>query len=168
LRAAHAADVSMRGGLGDVIGASVGGFEIRTAPGLPPYGATRAFVGHGDAVLCVVGGKLETKSVLSDPAKRAAVNAAGARTLATLLKSPTMDAFLEQSQAFARESGLLSPDLERAMHAASSVGRASMSMLGHSLFAFGNVRALEKALAPFGDTMVVPIDQAGARLVELG
>ncbi|MEA3200741.1 MAG: pantoate kinase [Thermoplasmata archaeon] len=168
LRAAHGADVLLRGGLGDVIGASVGGFEIRTAPGLPPYGATTRFVGHGDCVLCVVGGALETRSVLSDPAKRAAVNAAGREALAALLKAPTMDAFLEQSRAFARASGLLTPALQRAIDAASPHGRASMSMLGNSVFAFGNVRALEKALAPHGETLVVPIDEAGARIVQLG
>jgi pantoate kinase len=166
LRAAHGADVLLRGGLGDVIGASVGGFEIRTAPGLPPYGSTRAFVGHGECVLCVVGGRLETKAVLSDPARRKAVNEAGGRALATLLKSPTLETFLEQSQAFARESGLMTEALERAMRAASPHGRASMSMLGNSLFAFGNVRALERALAPFGEVLVVPVDEAGARLVE--
>lgn len=167
LRAAHGADVAMRGGLGDVIGASVGGFEIRTSPGLPPYGSTRAFVGHGDCVLCVVGGRLETRSVLSDPARRKAVNEAGARAVAALLKSPTLDEFLAQSQAFARESGLLTPALERAIHAASPHGRASMSMLGNSVFAFGNVPALERALRPFGETMVVPVDAAGARRVDL-
>lgn len=167
LRAAHGADVAMRGGLGDVIGASVGGFEIRTAPGLPPYGSTRAFVGHGDAVLCVVGGKLETRAVLSDPTKRKAVNEAGARALAALLKTPTLDAFLEQSQLFARESKLLTDALDAAMHAASPHGRASMSMLGNSVFAFGQTRALERALAPFGETMVVPVDEAGARVLQI-
>jgi pantoate kinase len=106
--------------------------------------------------------------VLSDPAKRAAVNAAGREALAALLKAPTMDAFLEQSQTFARASGLLTPALQRAIAAASPHGRASMSMLGNSVFAFGNVRALEKALAPHGETLVVPIDEAGARIVQLG
>jgi pantoate kinase len=167
LRAAHAADVQTRGGLGDVIGASVGGFEIRTAPGLPPYGAIMRFVGYGDCVLCVVGEKLETKSVLSDAAKRASVNAAGERALAALLKGPTLDAFLAQSQQFARESGLLSPEMERAMHAARPHGAASMSMLGNSLFAFGNTRRLADALAPFGEVTTCAVDEAGARLVDV-
>lgn len=167
VRAAHEADVMMRGGLGDVIGAATGGFEIRTAPGLPPYGSIRSFVGYGECVLCVVGGKLATKDVLADPAKRAGVNAAGGKALAELMKAPSLDAFLAQSQAFARESGLLTPELERAMHAASPYGRASMSMLGNSLFAFGNVRKLEDALAPFGETRVVAVSEAGARLVDV-
>lgn len=167
LRAAHLADVENRAGLGDVIGASVGGFEIRTAPGMPPYGATTSFVGYGDAVICIVGGKLLTRDVLSDPAKRAAVNAAGGRALVELAKSPTLDVFLEQSQRFARESGLLTPELERAIHAASPHGRASMSMLGNSLFAFGNVPRLVTALSPFGETRVVPVSEGGARSLEI-
>ena len=167
LRAAHWADVTQRGGLGDVIGASVGGFEIRTAPGLPPYGSVTSFVGYGDAVLCVIGGKLETKRILTDPQARAGVNAAGGRALADLLREPTLPNFLAQSQRFARESGLLTPDLERAMHAASPYGHASMSMLGNSLFAFGNARRLADALAPFGEVLTVPASEAGARLVEV-
>lgn len=167
LRAAHWADVTQRGGLGDVVGASVGGFEIRTAPGLPPYGSLRSFVGYGEAVLCVVGGKLETKAVLTDPLARKGVNEAGGRALADLLKEPTLPNFLSQSQRFARESGLLTAELERAMHAASPYGQASMSMLGNSLFAFGNVKKLADALAPFGEVLAVPVSEAGARLVEV-
>ena len=167
LRAAHAADVTQRGGLGDVVGASVGGFEIRTAPGIPPYGATTAFVGYGDAVVCVVGGRLETKSVLSDPARRAAINASGAKRLAELLKAPTLETFLAKSQEFARESGLLTPELERGILAAKPYGHASMSMLGNSLFAFGNVPRLVDALAPHGEVRVVPVSEAGARLVDV-
>lgn len=167
VRAAHHADVMNRSGLGDVIGAATGGFEIRTAPGLPPYGSIRSFVGYGDAVLCVVAGKLETKSVLSDPVKRAGVNAAGGRCLADLMKDPTLDNFLLQSQRFARESGLLTPALDAAMHAASPHGKASMSMLGNSLFAFGNVPRLADALRPFGEVFVVPVSESGARMVDV-
>lgn len=168
VRAAHVAEVANRTGLGDVVGAALGGFEVRVKPGLPPWGHVQNFVGYGDAVLCVIGGKLETKSVLSDPAKRKGVNDAGGRALAALLQSPSLQAFLEQSQRFARESGLATPELERAMHAAKPHGHASMSMLGNSLFAFGNVPRLVDALAPFGETRVVPVSDTGARSVDVG
>jgi pantoate kinase len=167
LRAAHAADVTQRGGLGDVVGASLGGFEMRTAPGLPPYGSLTNFVGYGDAVLCVLGGELETKSVLTDPPKRAAISAAGGRHLAEFKKSATLDAFLAHSQAFAREAGLLSAEMERAILAAKPYGVASMSMLGNSLFAFGNVPKLVETFERFGETRVVPVSEAGARIVEI-
>lgn len=167
VRAAHNADVAQRGGLGDVVGAALGGFEIRTAPGLPPFGNITNFLGYGDAVLCVVGGELETRRILGDPKARQGVNAAGGRALAELLKSPSLATFLDQSQAFARESGLLPEELDRAMHAASPHGNASMSMLGNSLFAFGTTPRLVDALEPFGEVMVVPVSDAGARLVEV-
>lgn len=167
LLAAHAADASQRSGLGDVVGAAHGGFEIRTAPGVPPYGTTRSFVGYGDAVLCVVDGPLETRRILSDPERRSTVNAAGARAMGTLLASPSLDVFLEASQRFAQESGLLTPAIERAVDACSPYGRASMSMLGHSVFAFGNAPKLAAALKPFGTVYTVPVSAAGARLLEL-
>ncbi|HEX2022786.1 MAG TPA: hypothetical protein VHH36_08725, partial [Candidatus Thermoplasmatota archaeon] len=167
LRAAHVGDVLQRGGLGDVVGANVGGFEIRAAPGVPPWGATTSFVGYGEAVLCVVGDGIPTKAVLSDPDRRAAVNAAGAREVAALLKTPTLDEFLAASLRFARASGLLDERMERAIQAASPHGSASMCMLGRSLFAFGNVPRLEAALRPFGETRVVPVAETGARLVDV-
>lgn len=167
VQAAHVADVTNRTGLGDVIGATVGGFEIRTSPGVPPYGATSSFHGFGDAVLCVVGGKLETRSVLSDPEARAKVNAAGARGIEALLRAPHLDTFLAESQRFARDSGLLSPELSRAIDAARAHGSASMSMLGNSVFAFGNVPRLVDALEPFGEVSVVPVSETGARPLDI-
>lgn len=167
VRAAHVAEVANRTGLGDVVGAALGGFEVRVKPGLPPWGHVQSFVGYGDAVLCVIGGKLETRSVLSDPVKRQAVNDAGGRALDALLKGPTLPAFLEQSERFARESGLLTPQLERAMHAARPHGHASMSMLGNSVYAFGNVPRLVDALEPFGEVRVVPVSDTGARALDV-
>lgn len=167
VRAAHSADVLQRGGLGDVVAASVGGFEVRTAAGVPPFGSLVNFVGYGEAVLCVVGGPLSTKSVLTDAKRRAGVNEAGAKAVADLLRAPSLDAFLLQSQRFARESGLLTDDLERAILAASPHGRASMSMLGNSVFAFGDADRLEGALAPFGDVWRTHVSEAGARLLDI-
>lgn len=167
VRAAHVAEVSNRTGLGDVVGAALGGFEVRLAPGLPPWGSIQNFLGYGDAVLCVMGGAIETRSVLADPVQRANVNAAGKRALDAFLAGPTLDLFLERSQAFANESHLATPAMEAAMHAAKPHGTASMSMLGNSLFAFGNVPRLVDALTPFGDTRVVPVSGPGARLLEI-
>jgi pantoate kinase len=165
--AAHEADVAQKGGLGDVAGATHGGFEIRLAPGLPPYGSVTSFVGYGDAVLCVLDGPLETKRVLSDPAMRRAINEAGKNGLAALLKGPTLDAFLEESRRFALDTGLATPRIRDAIDACRPYGQASMSMLGNSVFAFGNVPRLVDALSPFGETRVVPVSEAGARLVEV-
>lgn len=166
VRAAHLAEVAERTGLGDVVGAALGGFEVRLKPGLPPWGSVQSFVGYGDAVLCVIGGELETKKVLADPAARKAVNAAGAAALDAFLKAPSLQLFLERAQQFARDSGLATPGMERAMHAARAHGHASMSMLGNSLFAFGNVPRLVDALEPFGEVTVVPVSEAGARMLE--
>ena len=38
VKAAHAAEVKLMTGLGDVLGSKTGGFEIRSDPGLPPWG----------------------------------------------------------------------------------------------------------------------------------
>ncbi len=164
---AHEADVAQRGGLGDVMGASVGGFEIRLSPGVPPHGHTTSFLGFGQAVLCVIGGPLETRAVLSDPARRETVNKAGAAGMKRLLEEPSMDNFLDVSSKFARDSGLLTDRLADAIDACRPHGKASMSMLGNSVFAFGNVPRLVEALEPFGKVYVMPIDDGGARRAEI-
>ncbi|HVL49573.1 MAG TPA: hypothetical protein VM889_13540 [Candidatus Thermoplasmatota archaeon] len=167
VRAAHAAEIANRSGLGDVAGAIHGGWEIRRAPGLPPYGAVQSFMGYGELVLCVVDEPLETKSVLADPAKRRAINAAGARAVDALLAEPTVERFFDLSHAFAIETGLLKGRLLDAVETARQHGHASMSMLGGSLFAVGRRDALLAALKPFGETFVTEVDPEPARILPI-
>ncbi len=167
VRAAHAADVEGRGGLGDVAAQSTGGFEVRVTPGLPPYGEVRSLVAYGEVVMCVLGEPLETRAILGDAAKRKRVNARGGRAVDALLKNPNLDNFLTLSRDFAESTGLMSPEVEDAVSATRSHGLASMAMLGNSVFAIGFADELERVLRPYGDVYRAEIDDRGARYLDV-
>jgi len=163
--AAHIAEVERGGGLGDISALHRGGVTIRKKAGLPPIGKVLRIDGEPEVVLCVVGRRKLTKSVLTNPAKARAINATGSRKVDELLKKPSIYRFMELSAQFTQESGLASRRILDVMSAASKLGMASMSMLGSSVFAVGDTAGLSRVLSDFGDTYVCRVDTSGPRLL---
>lgn len=163
--AAHVAEVSCRTGLGDVSAVLKSGITIRSRPGLPPIGKVSRIRGAPEVVLNVVGKRLLTKGVLSDPRKRDAINRHGSRRVDDLLKSPSLQRLMELSSSFAVESGLASRQIVEVMNAASKLGMASMSMLGNSVFAIGDTAGLQRVMSDFGPTWTCKVDTVGPKLV---
>lgn len=138
LEAAHAAEVENRTGLGDVAAQWTGGLEIRVKAGCPPRGEVRRLPRPHEemaVLVCVVGGPLETRSVLSSPEARGRVNAIGDRLVDELLAFPTVGRLMEVSRRFALESGLADAAIREALEAVQHMAPASQSMLGRSIFA---------------------------------
>jgi pantoate kinase len=165
VRAAHVAEVESRTGLGDVVGQSVGGFERRLEPGVPPFGKVATEPLHAEAVLCVLGGALETKAVLSDELLRARINAAGRKAVNSFSPSVNLKRFCETSWAFAREARLDTPEIAKAIGEASSAGCGSMAMLGNSVFAFGDAERLESIFSKYGRTFRCRVAPEGAKVL---
>jgi len=163
--AAHEAEIVKGGGLGDVSAIHRGGITVRERPGLPPRGKVRRIDGAPQVLLCVVGRPIRTRSVLSDAAAIRAINASGGRKVDELMRRPSMERLVELSAEFMVESGLATRAVARAVEAASDHGAASMSMLGNSVFAVGDIDALEVALARHGETYRCRVDVRGPRLV---
>jgi pantoate kinase len=163
--AAHHAEVKCKTGLGDVSAIHAGGVTIRKKAGLPPVGEVIRIDGVPEVVLAVVGRKLLTKSVLTNPKKRAMINRFGSRRVDALLKDPTLENLMELSASFAMETGLASMAIVRAIGAASKRGMASMSMLGSSVFAIGDTDGLKEVLSELGEVWVCRVDTEGARLL---
>jgi pantoate kinase len=166
VRAAHLAEVESHTGLGDVIGQSVGGFERRLEPGLPPHGKIVSAATDTEVVLCVLGGALETKAVLRDSERRHRIIESGRKAISDFGASDNLKRFCEVSWSFARDARLATPEIERAVADAQAHGCASMSMLGRSVFAFGHVYELEKALQKHGKTFRCRMASEGAKVLE--
>jgi pantoate kinase len=116
----------------------------------------------------VVGRKLLTKSVLSNPKKRHAINRQGSSRVEELLREPSFERLMDLSASFAIETGLATRRVLKAIDAASKLGMASMSMLGNSVFAVGATSELRKVLSDFGPTWVCKVDTLGPRMVRDG
>lgn len=163
--AAHMAEVRQRTGLGDVPAIQKAGITIRTRPGLPPIGEVRRLDGTPNIVLAVLGKRLLTRTILTDPVKRRLINKSGAAKVDELSRDPTLGRLMELSALFAAETKLATREILDAMNAASKLGMASMSMLGNSVFATGDVEGLVRVLSDFGEVWVTKVDAIGARVL---
>ena len=165
VKAAHTAELTLKTGLGDVIGSLRGGFEIRSIPGLPPYGVIKNMYYNLDMVLCVVGKGLSTKDILLDRKKQKTIDIIGGFCTDELLKNPSVENFFTLSELFTRKTGLANKCVIQAIDAAKNYGMASMCMLGTAVFATGNTKKLVETLKEFGEVIVTTIDLKGVRVL---
>ena len=132
---AHVAEVDSGTGLGDVVSQARGGVPIRIEPGAPGHGVLDG-VPTSSRVEYVTFGELSTAEVIEGDTSR--LSRAGERALGELCERPTLPHLLRLSRRFAREAGLLVPEVETAIAAvADAGGEAAMAMLGRSVFALG-------------------------------
>ena len=165
-QAAHAAEIECATGMGDVSAIRCGGIEIREVAGLPPVGRVRRIDGRPNVVLAVIGKPFSTAEALADSDLMTRVNREGARRVDELLAEPNIHNLMRLSSSFARDTGLASQTILDAIESAASVGTASMSMLGNSVFSIGETEALATALSAHGSIYRCSVDVVGARVVE--
>ncbi len=162
---AHVAEVESATGLGDVVPASQGGMDLRLEPGAPGHAVVRKFDVHQDLLLAVVGPELATRSVLRDPAKVAAINRHGGACVREFAEAPTLGRLFDLGNRFAEETGLASKTLLEVVRASRMFGRASMAMLGNSIFAEAGREELATLYLKFGTLMRCEVDNQGARVL---
>jgi len=166
MKASHFAEIKLRTGLGDVIASCFGGVEIRKTAGLPPWGLIEHIPGNFNLVLCVIGKKLDTKKILSDRFKADKIIEYGNYCTKKLLEKPSIENLFSLSQVFTEKTNLAEKKVIEAINNANNYGKASMCMLGNSVFAMGKTKELYKLLMNYGRVYICNVDQAGARVLE--
>ncbi|RLF30721.1 MAG: hypothetical protein DRM98_06425 [Thermoplasmata archaeon] len=166
MRASHYAEVQLKTGLGDVIASCFGGIEIRKTAGLPPWGVIEHIPGKFDIVLCIVGKKVDTKKVLSDSSRIGKIIDYGKYCTKKILEKPSVENLFKLSQVFTEKTDLADKQVLEAIEAANQYGKASMCMLGNSIFAMGETEKLYRVLSSFGKVFVCSVDELGARVIE--
>lgn len=162
---AHRAEVECRTGLGDVYPQSLGGMDIREEAGGPPYGLVHRIPLESEVVLCVLGPPLSTREILSNEAVVKSINGVGRRCVDRFLLRRDLDTFFRLAYQFSRQTLLAGSEVQAAVLKASPYGRASMCMLGNSIFAMGDAGPLEEALMEHGDVYRASVDNLGARVL---
>jgi len=133
---AHGAEVQAGTGLGDVVAQARGGVPIRLKPGAPAHGAMDG-IPQRRPVEYHSFGELSTAEIITGDTDE--LTAAGKRALSALVAEPTLETFVTSSRRFAREAGLLTPEVEAVVRDVSEAGgEASMAMLGETVFALGS------------------------------
>lgn len=163
--AAHLAELRHHTGLGDVAALTRGGMTFRRREGLPPHGRIDRLEYNGSIVAAVVGGELRTADVLHDPEKRAEIVEAGTACLRKLGLDPTAGSFFALSREFTERCGIAGERVREALRAADGLGTASMIMLGNSVFAAGDLDAIQERWAHLGPTFRLSLDLIGPRVL---
>jgi len=167
---AHNAEVELKTGMGDVMGAVVGGFPVRLEPGAPGYGgADKLLNGHKYAenengslfVISKTLGTIETASILTDPDMTHKVNSVARDMLKKLLQNPQITNFMDLSLEFSQKTGLIDPEVMEIVDVMKdeTMG-ASMAMLGKTAFAITDTPD-----SSVEDVMVARIDHSGCRIL---
>ena len=144
---AHKSEVSLGGGLGDVIGQTGSGLVLRTRPGAPGVGKIQSFE-EDLYVATKFFGKIDTASVIRNPEQKKIISANGHKCLEKFKKDSSVDNFLRLSYEFSLNTKLMTDEVQSLVDYFNSVDDilgASMAMLGNTVFAFAdNESSLKK------------------------
>lgn len=161
VRVAHLADLFGGGGLGGVAAILGGGLEIRTRPGVPPFGHVIHRKFPPELLVGVVGRPIPSPSVLRDPAALRRITAAS-RGWERLGAHPSLERFFRLSERFTDRGGLASPAIVQAVTALRQRGAfACQAMFGQSFFALPKSFAARTACLAW-------LEEKGIRAVEIG
>lgn len=153
VKIAHDSEVECGTGLSGVDAAAVGGMLARTSMASEPF----RLPFEEQKLEIAFFTPMETSSVTKSPAWKGKVNAAGKKALEALDSDRSWDGFVSASRQFALGSGLAkwcAPEME-------ANRRASMAMLGHTLF---SDEPLALSRKPF--MLLKPmVSQEGAKLL---
>ena len=135
IQVAHLADLFGRGGLGGVAAILGGGLEVRTDPGIPPYGRVVHRPVRGSVLVGTVGPPMPTPSVLRRPRVLERIQRAS-DGIEEVRAHPTVEELFEQSEAFTDRVGLAPPALRDVIRGLRRRGGwAAQAMFGRTFFA---------------------------------
>ena len=126
IRMAHDADVECGTGLSGVDAAAIGGMLARRSPSEAPV----KLPFEDKSIEIAFYTPIKTSSVIKSAEWKKKVNVAGAEALGALFGSRSWEGLVMASRQFSKKSGLA----DWCAHEMGSNPRASMAMLGHTLF----------------------------------
>jgi pantoate kinase len=165
IKASHYSEIYHKTGLGDVISCSFGGIEIRSKPGIPPWGVIEHIIGDYELVICIVDEIIETNKILNDTNKLKLISKYGNYCTDKIKESPTIENLFFLSKLFTEKTNLGTKKVLEALKVANKYGKASMCMLGNSIFAIGKTNKLCEKLKSYGNIFVCNVDELGARII---
>ena len=171
---AHAAEIECKTGLGTVGPLMVGGCVLTVEPGAPG----KAVIDHiplppNYSIVAATIEGIPTKTILSSPQKRDAINKSGRRTLRRILSDPSPKNFMRSCWDFAEETGFMNEKLRKLADLAQKAGAigVAQNMVGqaiHALTTSENSKRVAQAfmqLIPQERIITSRIDFQGARLL---
>ena len=168
LRATHSAEVKHHTGLGDAVAQNLGNFVVRTKPGVPPFGEAKRYDFDAELIFCTIDKPIKTSQVLKIPEMREKITGSGRSCMSQFMSDISFSNFMDISWKFTRETGLAGQSVIEAVSSVheSGIGKASMSMLGNTVFATGDTREIANCLGSYGELIKTKIEgRGGVRLL---
>ena len=161
LKAVHLAEIKNKTGLGDAIASFYGGMEMRIEPGIT--GRIKKIDCKEKLIVAIIGEKIETKKVLRNDKLINKINEIGNECLKDFIKKPSIDNLFDLSLKFAIETGIANEKMKKILKEANKIGKASMVMLGNSIFALYS-KEMKKFLSKYKHYECF-IDNEGSRIL---
>jgi len=133
-KAAHTAELENKSGMGDVAGIMGGRQPVRVKSGIPPFGRVTDAGIEMKVSLVVLGPPLRTGSVLNDKGTMQRIQEIGERCVRDYVDKPSEDSLYRVASSFSENIGLETADVREALSLLRKNNRASMCMLGNSIF----------------------------------
>lgn len=163
---AHRAEIHHNSGLGDVLAAYTGGFEIRTKPGAPGYGSIcRVQIGD-PAVLIFCLAPRKTSEILGSPDL---INGIGGSMVQYLLAHPDAALLQRLSMEFAQKSGMLSSTVNEVVDRLHDIGvSCGIAMLGETVFTILPTQKANSVIEAMGEYEIISagIEYRGAHVLQ--
>ncbi|MCH8832774.1 MAG: GHMP kinase [Thaumarchaeota archaeon] len=164
---AHIAEVSCKTGLGDVIGAFHGGFEIRTKSGAPGVGSLEKIDTHSKVII-ICFSPVSTKKFLDE--NLAIINGLGGKMVDKLIQTKDYNEFQDMSVEFAKYVRIMTPTMDSVISELDSIDiKSGVALFGETIFTLVPEQKEDQVLEIFkrydnGILIQSEIDNVGARL----
>ena len=166
---AHIAEVNCKTGLGDVLAAYHGGFEVRIKPGAPGIGEVEKIDAKNVSIIMICFSPISTNKFLRDQISK--INGLGGKMVDKLLKSKDYDSFQDMSLEFAKYVSVMTPKMEKLIEELSKNGiKSGVALFGETVFSMVPEESKEKVLEifkhyPEGKIITSKLDVKGARVL---
>ncbi len=163
-RIAHETEIEEKTGLGTVMGEIAGGVEMRIECGGPGIGKTEnIFFDPRTKVIILFMGRYSTKEALNDTYLMDKIIKSGREAMEELIKSPSVENFMELSRWFVRNIEIMDEKTENIINMMERKGiLCSMPLFGRGVFCMDRrVELVKGLLEDYGDVIVSSISKGG-------
>jgi len=166
---AHNAEISCKTGLGDVLAAFYGGFEIRTKSGAPGIGTVEKIDTQYNSVIMVCFAPISTPEFLRD--RLSSINGLGGKMVHKLLESKDTNEFQDMSLEFANYIKVVTPKMQKVIDELKQNDiKCGVALFGETIFVLSTPKLEDKVLNILqkydGIIIKSKIDGSGARLAQ--
>ena len=169
-RIAHNAEVSCKTGLGDVLAAYHGGFEIRVKPGAPGVGKIEKINAESISIIMICFSPISTNKFLKE--RLSQINGLGGKMVTRLLESRSYEQFQDMSIEFARYVNVISLRMQKIIEELNANNiKCGVALFGETIFSMvprEDENKVMRLLKKYSDGIIIKseLDTQGARLLK--